>query len=634
MLSGSPPFDNSNTATNSESGNGGSNSREGGKTGGSNEKQTDKKVCKDKSEPQEGSSAGSGLSGDKLYSGDTGTSGGVSAAANAHHKRIHAHTYRTVGSGGSGGSGVDTGSGYNVCNPVSSSPWDNYKPPLLTEQLLSAHNRGMEKKMIDSYKEGKRGDLKFLKNKLRRAAHHQAMKKAHSHHPWKHVNDKVHKTLNPRPAVNPAVVDPQASTIQLWPPFSVANGVAATLPIQVRPTQSQPLTTMLSSTAQVASSHQQQHQQLQRPNLTEGQSSAAAGSTQAMYSNLIPAYYIPPHISSNQKPTGGYFVSVPTLFSQQPLQVQTFQGLYHPMDHGLQAGNFRGTPSQMRGPGLIDGSSLSPEAGRVAGHQGHQAINHHRQISPDLQNTYSSIDSSIIDEHANLRSIGNHDLKSQSNNRDRAGSKPSFKFQRPPSRTGSRATSVKGEPGSALESNLESNASISASVKAIKMPSPGYRGFIATGSDRGLLQEQVMESTDSSMYSLLKSSDDFTPTTSNGSEEDEKDCGGVSGGLARPNLPDPFWLTNVEMTPQLTFNYQAKPRDLSEVLKRDYEFLKKVNQPNQVNEQLAQLYRELEDRGATIKPLLEEEASASCTSSSSSSSADDDNVEEQKQRQV
>ena len=196
------------------------------------------------------------------------------------------------------------------------SPWDNYNPPLLTEQLLSAHNKIMEKKMIDSYKEGKRGDLKFLKNKLRRAAHHQAMKKAHSHHPWKHVNDKVHKTLNPRPAVNPAVVDPQASTIQLWPPFSVANRVAATLPIQVRPTHSQPLTTMLSSTAQVASSHQQQHQQLQRPNLTEGQSSAAAGSTQAMYSNLIPAYYIPPHISSNQKPTGGYFVSVPTIFGQ------------------------------------------------------------------------------------------------------------------------------------------------------------------------------------------------------------------------------------------------------------------------------------------------------------------------------
>ena len=45
---------------------------------------------------------------------------------------------------------------------------------------------------------------------------------------------------------------------------------------------------------------------------------------------------------------------------------------------------------------------------------------------------------------------------------------------------GSRATSVKAEPGSALESNLESNASISLSLQADKMVSPG--GFIATSS--------------------------------------------------------------------------------------------------------------------------------------------------------
>ena len=353
------------------------------------------------------------------------------------------------------------------------SPWDNYNPPLLTEQLLSAHNKIMEKKMIDSYKEGKRGDLKFLKNKLRRAAHQQAMKTAHPHHPRKHVNDKVHKTLNLRLAVNPAVVDPQASTIQLWPPFSVDYAEAAALPIQERPTQSQPSTTVSSSTAQVASSHQQQ----QRPNLTEGQSSAAAWSTQAMA--MFPPYYISPHISSNQKPTGSYFVSLPTIFGQQPLQVQAFHGLYHPMDHGLQAGNFRDTQSQI--------------------------------------------------------------------------------IQRPPSRTGYLATSVKAEPGSDLESNLESNASISASVKTIKILSAGYKRFIATASNRG---------------------------------------------LPRTSLPDPFWLTNVEMTPQLTFNYQAEPCNLTEILKRDYDFLKKVNQPNQVNEQLAQLYRELDDNSDCNFPFL------------------------------
>jgi hypothetical protein len=77
-----------------------------------------------------------------------------------------------------GGSGVD--------------PWSTYyKSPLLTEQLLLAHNRGMEKEMIDSYKEGRKGDLKFLKNRMKTAkAAHQAMKKTH-HNSWKAVHEKV-----------------------------------------------------------------------------------------------------------------------------------------------------------------------------------------------------------------------------------------------------------------------------------------------------------------------------------------------------------------------------------------------------------------------------------------------------------
>ena len=80
VRSGSPPFDNSNTATTSESGNGGSNSRTQNKATGSKE-------------TNENNSAGD--SGENVYSGGTGTgtSGGVSAVANAHHKRIHNRTY-------------------------------------------------------------------------------------------------------------------------------------------------------------------------------------------------------------------------------------------------------------------------------------------------------------------------------------------------------------------------------------------------------------------------------------------------------------------------------------------------------------------------------------------------------------
>ena len=48
---------------------------------------------------------------------------------------------------------------------------------------------------------------------------------------------------------------------------------------------------------------------------------------------------------------------------------------------------------------------------------------------------------------------------------------------------------------------------------------------------------------------------------------------------------------------QLTLTYQIKLKVLTEVLKRDHDFLKKMTQPNQVKEQLAQLYRELEETG-------------------------------------
>ena len=80
--------------------------------------------------------------------------------------------------------------------------------------------------------------------------------------------------------------------------------------------------------------------------------------TQSMYSNLIPAYYIPPHVSASQKPTGGYFVSVPTILSQQPFQqpLQLVPGIYNnfgPIEsqHPIEASNF-GAGHEMRpGPG-------------------------------------------------------------------------------------------------------------------------------------------------------------------------------------------------------------------------------------------------------------------------------------------
>ena len=84
---------------------------------------------------------------------------------------------------------------------------------------------------------------------------------------------------------------------------------------------------------------------------------------------------------------------------------------------------------------------------------------------------------------------------------------------------GSRATSVKAEPGSALESNA------SASVRD-KITSPGGfmgGGLSQTGSRPGGFNDPLLnpESTDSSMCSLLKSSDEFTHTTTGSGSEDD-----------------------------------------------------------------------------------------------------------------
>jgi len=87
-------------------------------------------------------------------------------------------------------------------------------------------------------------------------------------------------------------------------------------------------------------------------------------------------------------------------------------------------------------------------------------------------------------------------------------------------------------------------------------------------------------------------------------------------------------------------NYQIKPKSTADVLKKDGERLKSMVQPNQVREQLDQLYRELEDAGETIRPFLDIDNSTSCTScttSENSTGEENDseiNYKNQTQKQV
>ncbi len=100
-----------------------------------------------------------------------------------------------------------------------------------------------------------------------------------------------------------------------------------------------------------------------------------------------------------------------------------------------------------------------------------------------------------------------------------------------------------------------------------------------------------------------------------------------NGLPTKPTLPEPFWLANVDVTPQLMLGYQMKSSKKNDILKKDMAKLKAMNQPKLVKEQLAQLYTELEDHGDAINPLLEQDGTSTNLSSTTETSSSDDNDE-------
>lgn len=81
---------------------------------------------------------------------------------------------------------------------------------------------------------------------------------------------------------------------------------------------------------------------------------------------------------------------------------------------------------------------------------------------------------------------------------------------------------------------------------------------------------------------------------------------------------DPSWLEGVHLTPELIYEYQMHPKTLNEVLKADLDAMKNFNQPLLVNDQLGQLYLDLEVEGFSTKLILEDGITSSGSDSGSS----------------
>jgi len=169
--------------------------------------------------------------------------------------------------------------------------------------------------------------------------------------------------------------------------------------------------------------------------------------------------------------------------------------------------------------------------------------------------------------------------------------------QNPPkcARPLSRATSVKGEPGSALESNASASASLNVKGVGTNTNSPLCAGIESDPT--------AFSTSSSSLYSFLKTSDDFQSQPSSGEEERVKMK--KKANLVRPVLSDPFWNQRVNLNHELINNYQIENQDLEETLMRDRAILSSMQQPEIVDEQLKELLPELEE-GVELEEFLED----------------------------
>ena len=139
-------------------------------------------------------------------------------------------------------------------------------------------------------------------------------------------------------------------------------------------------------------------------------------------------------------------------------------------------------------------------------------------------------------------------------------------------------TSVKGEPGSALESNASGDLVKSRNLEA---PRPALSKLQHKSNGNG----RYTDSSSQSIYTFLHSSDeidlaDFQSSNSEGSKEET-----ICDEKARPVLSEPFWNERVLMSGELVMSYQLKEENEETILERDRGKLDKMKQSETIQRQ-------------------------------------------------
>ncbi|XP_071052691.1 period circadian protein isoform X2 [Onthophagus taurus] len=490
-----------------------------------------------------------------------------------------------------------TTSGTNTSN-------DSYKPPHLTEALLCKHNEDMEKIMIKRHRE-QRTSIKADRDREIKKSHHKVDKnnekvidknENHGHHgikrsvshSWEDDSHKVSKykhqpeTINdndrldlPSFSENSKHLNVQTSTpvtgvvnnenmytpglndVNLWPPFSVT------------------LTPM---------------------NNTQSCGGNSTQNTAGSFAGMFPVYYIP----AQQRP----MQSDPSM----SFQVQYMPGMMYNYNTIFPASPIFCSPVPMMTMPLTQ--PLAPLNTEVI----NQSINSNQPTSDHNKPSPPSVTSVP-------------------------------QFQRP----ASQATSVKAEPGSAMGSI----ASASVANKALSECSRKDLGLQSVCSPDTPLVSPPDGETEMENYNLNQKVTLESNETKDNDEKYQEDGQAVdeessyssfyssflktdtgSGSNDDSNNPekancdenwqkyryypvrkrDPPWLEAVSITPELIYRYQIPMKEIGDILESDLNTLKEINQPMLVNDQLNQLYIEMELEGLSTKLTLEE----GITSSSSS----------------
>ncbi|VEN49807.1 unnamed protein product [Callosobruchus maculatus] len=110
--------------------------------------------------------------------------------------------------------------------------------------------------------------------------------------------------------------------------------------------------------------------------------------------------------------------------------------------------------------------------------------------------------------------------------------------------------------------------------------------------------------------------------------------GNSRSGCQQIRNKEPPWLESVQVSHDLVYRYQMAVRDIEDILRADLDTLKEFNQPVLVNDQLSQLYLDMELEGLSQRLTLEEGITSSSSSGEDATNVNSNMPKAKKKRKL